>query len=377
MSKVIFKAFAEEDHLRNVVIPISLKVDRIVFFSRQGIDKESVETPKNIFNKYLNCELEFISLGDNENEKIKEAFNKYPNAIIDMSGSRYVLLLLFEYAIKNGNEIYYFDEKENAIEHFPPKENCKHETIKFSIEEMIYLAGGSINKNIHTAPNLQDKNTINIICNTFEAMLDKYDSFTNSLTNIYKTIQDNKITDLRYSLGKNAKEKLNKINLFHELEKHKCFEINNNTLKFPSNTIKNLFEVSGSWLESYAYIKLKESEMFDDVMMSAVIDFSKKKKTNYPVNCEIDLLAIKDNHLYMASCKSNKVDSTAINEIALHNAIFGNELSKAAIFTLDNVKERSPAIYEKAKTLGVWVVEKPDFKRGEIAQTLLKSLKYS
>ena len=65
---------------------------------------------------------------------------------------------------------------------------------------------------------------------------------------------------------------------------------------------------------------------------------------------------MKDNHLGLVSCKSNKVDTDAINEIKVHNTVFGNHLSKAVIFTAEDMNIKNPAIFKKAQELDVRVI---------------------
>jgi hypothetical protein len=95
--------------------------------------------------------------------------------------------------------------------------------------------------------------------------------------------------------------------------------------------------------------------------MSAVIDF-RSRGDFYPVSCEIDLITIKNNRLLFISCKSNKVDTEAINEIKVHNLSFGNTISKSAICTIEDLNINNPAIYKKAEEHEVAIVDYTSFK---------------
>ena len=83
-------------------------------------------------------------------------------------------------------------------------------------------------------------------------------------------------------------------------------------------------------------------------MMSCVIDFSGQSR-RYPVICEIDCLVIRDNHVLFTSCKSNKVAADDLNEIKVHNVIFGNTLSSPVMCTLEDLDQKSPSVYSKAR----------------------------
>ena len=77
-----------------------------------------------------------------------------------------------------------------------------------------------------------------------------------------------------------------------------------------------------------------------------------------PVKCEIDLVAIRNNRLLFISCKSNKVETPALNEIYVHNSMFGNALSVPVICVCEDIDRRYPSIYAKAEELGIYMIDK-------------------
>ena len=131
-----------------------------------------------------------------------------------------------------------------------------------------------------------------------------------------------------------------------------------------------MINASGTFLESYLYYTLLDSKLFDDVVMSSVIDFS-SKKNRYQVVCEIDCMIIKDNRLLFVSCKSNKVETPSLNEIKMHNYTFGNKLSNSVLCTLDDLNIKSPSIYAKAKELEVAVIDTTSFVNKTVAKDFL------
>ena len=145
------------------------------------------------------------------------------------------------------------------------------------------------------------------------------------------------------------------------------FMIEEDSIIFKNSRLRNLIGVSGAILENYIYIKLSESGCFDDVKMSVVIDFA-DEKYSHPVRCEVDCLVIKDNHLLFVSCKSTKVDTTALNEIYVHNSKFGNCLSNAAICVCEELDRKYPSFYAKGQELGIYLIDRSSFKKNEIAE---------
>jgi len=368
----IFKAFNEEDNFRNVIIPLSLKVKRIVFFIRkEEKEKHHLKISSELLKNKINCEIIYIALDKNEKSQIKNAFEKYDNVALDISGSRYILLMLFEEAIARKIPIYYFDEQEYKIKNYVEHTSLENEISKLTITELLSLGGGKINKHIHLIPNMSDKETNVAICNIMEDAFGTYNSFLNTVASVG-----------RYARNKDADSKKLETEEINKLKRNKFVQnfiryglisfSENNKIRFKNELIKNMFEVSGCWLESYLYLKCVQSKEFDDVMMSVIIDFSEGRK--YPVTCEIDLLVIKDNRLAFVSCKSNKVDSHALNEITLYNKLFGNDLSQAMVVTVEEVTSRNKTLLAKANELDVWIIDQSDLMRGNVVNQMKREL---
>ena len=144
------------------------------------------------------------------------------------------------------------------------------------------------------------------------------------------------------------------------------FVLNENIITFQNRNLKELIGVTGSFLENYLYISLQESGAFDDIRMSAVIDFA-DEKYKHPVLCEIDCLVLKDNRLLFVSCKSTKADSAALNEVYVHNKRFGNVLSAAVLCGFEEFERRYPSIYAKAEELGIYIADRSCFENDRIA----------
>ena len=365
MIDTLFKAYEEDDHLRNVILPLTLGVKRIVFFSRKPYEEKSYAPAKALYDKYLQTEIRFVVLDEkNERQQVCEIFQEYPDAAVDMSGSRYILLLLFAEAVHHKLPVFYFDAEEDIVKEYHREDYSPMKPFRLSIEEIISLSGGRIIQHIHSEPDPKERSVNNLILKTVESCYKDYDQFISSVTTIDRLYQNSRHTSATCQLNEEDLQKLKKVPLYKKFLELGLFRLKGNTLTFRSSRIRSLFDVTGSWLEAYLFIKLQRSGLFDDVKMSVVIDFSDSEKSKYPVTCEIDLLAAKDNHLIFLSCKSNKVDNVALNEIALHRHTFGNELSVAAVATAVDLPSRSPAIAAKASELGVLILDRETLEKG-------------
>lgn len=286
-----------------------------------------------------------------------EFLKKYPACEIDMSGSRYLLLLLFEEAIRQKSNIWYYDEKKNSVRnYFSRLENIPAPFLL--LEDMLLLAGGKITRQLHQEPDMNDVKTIKCLTSFMPLVIPTYAKFLSSLVEITRVLKRNEEWDSQdennYPFRNNTYVKL--------LIDHQLLVERNNKISYRNSFIESLFEVSGAWLETYLYILLKKSNEFEEVKMSVKIDFSNRRKPKLPVFCEIDVMAIRQNRLLFFSCKSNKVDSPALNEIALHNLYFGNELSKALMVTFEKTRKRNPLVAAKAEELGICLIDQENFR---------------
>lgn len=349
---ILIKVFDEQHNFNNAIVPLSLDIDRIIFIFHHQIKTNKYSSCKKIINKYKNIPISFIYASKDDLENyFKE------DIIVDVSAQRYLSLVLYEKAIKYNKDIIYFDEEEKCI-----KDYQRHKIIaslfKINIEDMIILNGGKINKALHNP--VTNVNSIKKIKETIIYAKDNYQDFLSFVSKINTLIINRKNYNNSYLLDDNVMAQINNDKNYQRFKSLDLFKINNNKLIFYNNEIRKLFMVSGTFLENYIYQELNSSNIFDDVLMSANIDFSKNR--NIDVRCEVDCLAIKDNCLLFISIKSNKVDTDDLNEIKVHNIMFGNEYSKPVICINNELSENRPNIYAKAKELGIYIIEKDDLE---------------
>lgn len=75
--RTLIKAFNEKDHLRNTIVALSLKVERIVFLVRQPFDKSHFDDISIVFEKHLQAKIIFETIRyECEKEDILRIFEK-------------------------------------------------------------------------------------------------------------------------------------------------------------------------------------------------------------------------------------------------------------------------------------------------------------
>lgn len=351
----LLKSFDEHNNFNNVIVPLSLNIDKVVFLTTHKIDENRFNWCKKIIKKYKQIEINYVKVDE---ETIKQYIDE--NTIVDVSVGKYVSLLLCEQALKQERQIIYFDEEERCIKDYKKHSVIEDKLFKLDIEDIITLNGGKILSSLHNP--IRNKDSISKIYETIDGTINNYSSFISFVSKINSLLVNVENKENDYYLSNDLVNKIKNDQNYLKFKELALFTIDGNVLSFYNSDIKKLFMVSGAFLENYIYNKLLESEMFDDVKMSITIEFSNQQ--NVPVTCELDCLILKDNNLLFTSIKSNKVCPDDLNEIKVHNLMFGNIYTKPVICIYNELSENRPQIYAKAEELGVYVVEECMFKSG-------------
>ena len=339
MNKLL-TVYDDREPLNNVVNALTMDVDEVFYLYHHEERRTAFTNIRKVIRSYKNIALHFIRPVDDEAE-ISKILQDNRDVIVDVGGSKYLSLLLFEHANRNGNPIIYFDSEENVIKDYRTHSVVDRDIFKLTIKDVLMLRGGDIADYMHKGVN--DPETKETIYQLFENNLNDYSALMNYLSYL------NKILVSAKAIG-NRSFRLRKEQLV-EIRKDKCFQrigdlftIEEDRIVFKTAKLIDVVTVSGTLLENYLYLKLQEANRFDDVKMSVVVDFS-DDRYDHPVKCEIDLMAIHNNRLMFVSCKSNKVETPALNEIYVHNSMFGNSLSVPVICVCEEIDRRYPSMY--------------------------------
>lgn len=118
----------------------------------------------------------------------------------------------------------------------------------------------------------------------------------------------------------------------------------------------------GSVLELYVYKACLDSDVFNDVYTSAVVDWEGDFRQDNVTN-EIDVMAMRGTIPVFISCKTCAVSTEALNELAILRDRFGGNGAKAAIVTTQQCRS---VTRHRASELGIDVIDLNDLKSGGI-----------
>lgn len=148
------------------------------------------------------------------------------------------------------------------------------------------------------------------------------------------------------------------------------FRINDQSITFTCAApfVKEMLAVKGSWLEMYVYILAKRSGLFHEVYQSVMIGWDLDKRPRFQVENEIDVVLMKQGIPIFISCKMGNPKPDALNEIYALADSFGGYGAVAALATSADVRSRNTAFYNRAKEMGVRLMDLSCLNREAIMQ---------
>lgn len=122
----------------------------------------------------------------------------------------------------------------------------------------------------------------------------------------------------------------------------------------------------GSVLELYSYKACLDTEIFNDVISSAVVRWD-DVQGHSSVSNEIDVMAARGVTPLFISCKATDVKTESLNELAILKDRFGGKGAKAAIVSTEPC---NAAARHRAAQLGIAVIDLEELKSGQMAYRL-------
>ena len=115
----------------------------------------------------------------------------------------------------------------------------------------------------------------------------------------------------------------------------------------------------GSVLELQVFHACKKAGVFDDVILSAVVNWCAGEKRDAVTN-EIDVMAVRGIQPVFISCKTCEIRTEALNELAILRDRFGGTGSRALIVTSASASRGRNVMRRRASELGIEVIEWED-----------------
>ncbi len=380
----------DHEPMRNVLAPSVIRPARVIYLGGQLLeDPHRQQSLTRFFEmKCKDTEVLFFTVDtfdcDAIRQMLTEILFRYPDAVIDITGgSSMMLFAVGMFCKEHPVPVFsYHGRKNRLFDVFGcPQARTLPCEPKFTVSEVLSLAGGSLLRYGHITPSDLTPSVLEKTAQVFSLFLAHPHRF-NRMIQYFQAVcshdsDGNALSvrapmSVRVSGGKSVSfdgellARLADFGLIHDLH------ASNGRIqfRFENGIIRQCLNDIGVWLEMYVYKQAVESGLFDDVQISVVVDWD--GDIHAPVNTinEIDLILTRGVSSLFVSCKSGVPSTMALNEINTLTEWFGGMFSKGAIVTMCDLSASSPATYRRAIDMGLCVIQKEDIESSKIAELL-------
>ncbi len=324
--------------------------------------------------------------------KISEIINdekKLGNeCVIDVTGGRDLALVAAGYLMSLGTEIIRYDRKIKSFRVLS-KDEIYPADLNLSCESLITVAGGTIYSNTHSLSS--SKKEWELIKRIIRIYFDKRNVWTKFVKYLQKIskkdgekVGDSLWIEAPSVLNVDGKTFFADMEILNKLEKAGAithFEHSPQKLKFKyaSAETANLLVNEGVWLELIVYLIVKSLDAFtdSDTGVKFIWDIpdsgnslSDLLSDNTPRN-EVDVMAVRGIKPVFISCKTRVPINEDLNELYAIREHFGGEFACAVLATTKYVGRETP-IYERARAMGIEIIDERDFECNAAANKLKK-----
>ena len=138
--------------------------------------------------------------------------------------------------------------------------------------------------------------------------------------------------------------------------------------RFPDETVRFWLRDIGAVLELQVYRACLCADCFDDVVLSAIVNWEGGHIQRDSVTNEIDVVAVQGIHPVFISCKTCEIRTEALNELAILRDRFGGKWSRAVIVTSASATKSRAPMRRRAAELNIEVIEWNDLPLERLIQ---------
>ena len=148
------------------------------------------------------------------------------------------------------------------------------------------------------------------------------------------------------------------------------------SFRYADGRMMRSLQNDGIWLELACFFAAREAGIFCDVRTSVVVEWTvSEEKGTPPTRNEIDVMCVAGTMPVFISCKMASPSPLALSEIEVLCRRFGGEAARAVVVTAAEPRRDSPAIYQRAKDLGITLIGGDVLRTGKLAQCLRRAAK--
>ncbi|MCI8514281.1 MAG: DUF1887 family protein [Lachnospiraceae bacterium] len=383
--------FWDENPMNNVYGALACSPDRVLYLSSSGRirnrHKRSLPRffsgmgrhPELIFREVAGTNLDRVSL------VLEEILDKEENICFDLTGgSEVAMAALGQLSIRREISMIRFNPETGKIELF---QNCSgfwrpKQDLQFCCRDIVNLMGGILlDGHGHFDGRDMDEELKADSLKVWSVYRNYYRQWSTQVFYLQKMSAAGQDPLLVRAPGIVHRDAYNMVacneNILKDLEragvlsqldvrdKQVCF-------RYKNRKLKEMLAIAGIWLEIYCFLAAKESGVFQDAQISALINWDGKihVKESEEVHNEIDVLLVRGLTPVFISCKSGAVNASSLYEISVLARELGGVNARKVLATTMPLHSNAPNVVSRARQMGVELVEVQAMSLAELGKRL-------
>lgn len=379
--------FYDKDTLKNIVAPLTLRPDKVVYLYDKGMDD------RNAFRSLITCFqksmphiiVEDIPVDIRSVQKIRAAVcrvaERYGDCTLELTGGSELMMVAgYQAGVAMGLRMVHTDLVQGYIMDVETDEIVTR-TVTLTLENFLDAKGACFMGESHHPPRVE-----------------RYAAITEMASYLFRHLKDWRITccwlqtvaarGLSHDLQLESRREIHtkrgslispKDAILLEFEKTgfiKALELeeNNIRIRFSSLQEKQYCISYGVWLELYVYVAAAKSGAFEDVKLGTMIDWNVYDGLKIGGN-EIDVMLMEDSLPVFISCKLRDADTAALNELLIAKKRLGGWFSKGIIVTFSKEKQEGTGTYQRCKMLGLEMLDERDILAEDFQERLVRIIR--
>ena len=377
----------DERAIENILAPDMFRPQRIIFLCPSDVAQaQRLQEKIRTFFLRRGWEPELIFLesslfkADRILHQLLTIYEKYPDCALDVTGgSDAALFAAGMFTDQTGVPAFTYSRKKNRFydicgADFADNLPC---TLSYSVEDFFLMAGGTL------LPGRVNNAILEQYLGDFDPFFACFLRFRRNWSDIISYIE--KVSPAEYgqtpplfiqgkytvkgergarnSANEDALQELARIDLIRNLT---IVPDQSVSFRFRDLNTRAWLRDVGSVLELYVYKACLDTNIFNDVISSAVVRWD-EVLGHASVSNEIDVMAARGVIPLFLSCKACDIKTEALNELAILRDRFGGKGAKAAIVTTEPC---NAAARHRAAQLGIAVIDLEELKSGQLTHRL-------
>ena len=374
----------DESPIKNVLATLTFSPDECILICPSDIseDKEIKRSLRD-FYKYRGSKVKLtfvpVSLYDalKTEHVLREVLDSHPDCAINISGGTDASLFATGEVASDTPIFTYSSQKESFFEiKNAPFARGMTPDVHLDVASCLMMAGGTL------LPGRADNTALGERTEQIDKLFDVYSKYRriwNSqisyIQNISSSEAGNLIAEGALTEKSGGRAVTADAKLFQALADAGLIldlEMTEDSLRFrfPDETVRFWLRDIGSVLELQVYRACTASGCFDDVVLSAVVNWQNGELKSDSVSNEIDVMAVQGIRPVFISCKTCEVHTEALNELSILRLRFGGYFSRAILATSGIASKNRAAMRNRAAKLGIELIEWDDLKLDKLISRL-------